>query len=70
MTSGNDGEGLGDDDLNLLSRMESNSANCSMVLEDIDLTIAVPAGGFAAAVAVETSIGPVAAGEEAVMPNA
>ena len=31
------GVGLGED-LNLLSRIESNSANCSMVLEDIDLT--------------------------------
>lgn len=31
--------GLGEEDLNLLSRIESNSANCSMVLEDIDLTI-------------------------------
>ena len=33
------GVGLGDD-LNLLSRIESNSANCSMVLEDMtaDLT--------------------------------
>ena len=34
--------GLGEDDLNLLSRIESNSANCSMVLEDIDLTIVCP----------------------------
>ena len=32
------GVGLGDD-LNLLSRIESNSANCSIVLEDMDLTI-------------------------------
>ena len=34
--------GLGLEDLNLLSRIESNSANCSMVLEDIDLTIVWP----------------------------
>ena len=32
------GVGLGDD-LNLLSRIESNSANCSIVLEDMDLTM-------------------------------
>jgi hypothetical protein len=31
--------GLGEDDLNLLSSIESNSANCSMVLDDMDLTI-------------------------------
>lgn len=34
--------GLGEDDLNLLSRIESNSANCSIVLEDMDLTIVCP----------------------------
>ena len=34
------GVGLGED-LNLLSKIESNSANCSMVLEDIDLTATV-----------------------------
>ena len=37
------GVGLGED-LNLLSRIESNSANCSMVLEDIDLTATVCCG--------------------------
>ena len=36
-TSGKHAGGLGEDDLNLLSSMESNSANCSMVLEDMDL---------------------------------
>ena len=41
-TSGKHAGGLGDDDLNLLSSMESNSANCSMVLEDMDLTIVCP----------------------------
>ena len=34
--------GLGEDDFNLLSRIESNSANCSMVLEDMDLTMVCP----------------------------
>ena len=34
--------GLGEDDLNLLSSIESNSANCSMVLDDMDLTIVCP----------------------------
>ena len=37
------GVGLGED-LNLLSRIESNSANCSMVLEDIDLSGTVCCG--------------------------
>ena len=41
-TSGKHAGGLGEDDLNLLSSMESNSANCSMVLEDMDLTIVCP----------------------------
>jgi len=41
-TSGNCGAGGLGDDLNLLSRMESNSANCSIVLDDIDLTIVCP----------------------------
>ena len=34
--------GLGELDLNLLSSIESNSANCSMVLDDMDLTIVCP----------------------------
>ena len=33
--------GLGDD-LNLLSNIESNSANCSIVLDDMDLTMVCP----------------------------
>ena len=41
-TSGNCGAGGLGEDLNLLSRMESNSANCSIVLDDIDLTIVCP----------------------------
>ena len=41
-TSGNCTAGGLGDDLNLLSRMESNSANCSIVLDDIDLTIVCP----------------------------
>ena len=42
-TSGNcaTAGGLGED-LNLLSRMESNSANCSIVLDDMDLTMVCP----------------------------
>ena len=41
-TSGKLAGGLGEDDLNLLSSIESNSANCSIVLDDIDLTIVWP----------------------------
>lgn len=45
-TSGSEGVGGLGDDLNLLSRMESNSASCSMVLDDMDLTIVCPSAIF------------------------